>query len=819
MDTLGQDVRFALRTLQKSPVFAAAAVLSLAIGVGANTTVFTLLNAVLLAPLPFERPSELVAVYTTDRASSGGMGGLLSMSQPNLRDFRERNSALAGMAGYSLPQPVSLGAGGDPQPAYAELVTGEYFALLGVRPGHGRLFGPDEDRTPGAHPIAVASHGFWQRRLGGSTSIIGGDVLVNGAPFTLVGVAPEGFRGVNSLFSPDLWIPSMMYAQVLPTATRGFFEERRALLFYVAGRLKPGVTRREAEAHLQTIAAALEREYPGPNRGRSVTVRPLSQAMLFPTLRDAFVLGGLVLTVIVGLVLLVACANVAGLLMARAASRRQEIAVRIALGATRRRLVRQLLTESVLLALLAGAAGLAVALIARDAIWAMRPAMLADNLVDLPLDRRVLAFTAAISAVTGLLFGLLPALQASRPDVVDALKEETRSAGPTRRRLAITNVLVIAQVALSVVALAAAGLFVRSGQRAGDIDPGFAVDRLALIGVSPGQGGYGAARSRQFYERVLARAQELPGVESAAWTSVVPLTRFTLRTILREGDDPESQTGRQLAVVTVAGPGYFSTAGIDLVGGRDFTPQDREGSLPVAVVNDTLAERLWPGEPAVGKRFRFFTDAAHHQVVGVARTVKYQALGEDPRPAVYIPLDQNVGDTMVLLLRSADPPAALGAAERAIREIDRAVPIVTPFTMRGVLAQSLWPARLAAALLGVLGALALALAAVGLYGVLAYAVEQRAHEIGVRIALGATRARVVRMVMGRAVVLIGLGLVTGLAGALAVSRLVRRLLFGVSASDPTTFLSVSLLLVAVALLAAYAPARRASRLDALAVIR
>ncbi|HEY6214318.1 MAG TPA: ABC transporter permease [Vicinamibacterales bacterium] len=433
MDTLWHDVRYALRTIRKNPGFAAVAVLSLALGVGANTTIFTLLNAMLLSPLPVERPSELAAVYTVDQGTIGGFGNQGPISYLNLKDYRQRNEFFADMAGYSFPQPVSVITASTPQQAFAELVTGNYFTVLGVKASKGRVFTAAEDVTPGAAPVVVVSYGFWQRRLGGDPSAIGRVTPINGSGFTIVGVTPEGFRGVNSLISPDMWIPTMMSAQVLPTQLRGWIDERRALLFFAAGRLKPGATLRQAEANLKSIAAALEHEYPAPNKGRSVALRPLVEATIFPGLREIFVLGGAVLMTVVGLVLLIACSNVANLLMARASARSQEIAVRIALGASRARLFRQLLTESVVLAILGGVLGVGVAIAARDGIWSLRPPFLADNFVDLTIDARVLAFTAIVSLLTAGLFGVVPAIRASRPDLVDALKEETRGAGTARR--------------------------------------------------------------------------------------------------------------------------------------------------------------------------------------------------------------------------------------------------------------------------------------------------------------------------------------------------------------------------------------------------
>jgi putative ABC transport system permease protein len=523
-----------------------------------------------------------------------------------------------------------------------------------------------------------------------------------------------------------------------------------------------------------------------------------------------------VMMTIVGLVLLIACSNVANLLMARASTRRQEIAVRVALGASRSRLLRQLLTESVILAALGGILGVLVAVAARDGIWSMRPPFIADNFMDLSLDSRVLLFTALVSLATGVIFGVVPALRASRPDVVNELKEETRGGGGSRRRSALSRALVVAQVALSVVALVAAGLFLRSLGRANQIDPGFEVEHVAVVTVNPGQGGYDGERALEFFRTVHDRAAQVPGVQSTAWASSAPLTGSLFKTIIKEGENPDATTARTIATAVVTTPGYFQTLGIPLLQGRDFAETDRESSVHVAVVNQVLADRIWPRENAIGKRFRFFTDTTFREVVGVVKTSKYTTLGEDPQPAAFTPLQQDASDTMILFLRTAgDPAAPLGTAQREIRTQDPHVPLTTPYTMREILNQSLWPARLAAILLGALGLLALALASVGLYGVMAYSVTQRTREIGVRMALGADRSNVLGMVLRQAMTLVGIGLAVGVAGALALARVVTGLLFGMSAIDPATFGSVCVILVFVALIASSVPAWRASRLDPL----
>jgi predicted permease len=506
--------------------------------------------------------------------------------------------------------------------------------------------------------------------------------------------------------------------------------------------------------------------------------------------------------------------------MARASARSQEIAVRLAMGATRARLFRQLLTESVVLAVFGGVLGLGVAVAARDGIWSLRPPFLADNFVDLTIDTRVLTFTGIVSLLTGLVFGALPALRATRPDLVDALKEETRGAGTGRRRATLSRALVVAQVALSVVALVAAGLFLRSLGRATQIDPGFDVEHVGVVAVNAGQGGYDGERARQFFRTVHDRASQMPGVQSTAWANVAPLTGALFKTIIKEGENPEATTARVLATAIVSTPGYFETLEIPMLRGRDFTNTDREMSVHVAVINQTLADRVWPHEDPIGKQFRFFTDTSYRQVIGVAKTSKYTTVGEDPQPAVYTPLEQDFSDTMVLFVRTAgDPGQALGTVQREIRSLDSHVPLTNPFPMAEIVRQSLWPARLAAILLGAVGTLALTLASIGLYGVMAYSVVQRTREIGVRMALGADTSRVLTMVLGQAMLLAALGLTIGVTGALVLSRLVARLLFGMSATDPTTFAGVCALLLTVALAASYLPALRASRLDPIRALR
>jgi putative ABC transport system permease protein len=815
MERLWKDIRFALRTFTKSPAFAITAVVSLALGIGVNTTIFTIINTLFLNPLPVERVSEIVAVYTIDKNNTSQLGNVLQVSYPNYKDFRDRNSSFSSMAAYSFPIAGSVSTGGEGEPIFVELVTGNYFATLGVRPLLGRLVGTEDDRVPGASPVMVLGHRMWQRQFGGKRDVLGQTVMVNGTVFTVVGVAPEGFRGVNSLFGPDAWAPVMMYRELLPSQFRSWVDERRALAFNVAARLKPGVTIEQAGAEMVALAKSLETEYPAPNQGRTTTLRPLTTATIFPGVREALVLGGAVLMVIVGLVLLIACSNVANLLLARATARTQEIAVRLALGANRSRLVRQLMTENVLLSLIGGALGVLVAVWSLRVIWSTRPSLAPQNFVEPRLDATVLAFTLGISVVTGVVFGLAPAIQSSRASVVGALKDNTRSAGRRRRTFGLGNLLIVGQVALSLVALITAALFLRSSQAASHIDPGFDGEHVAVMTVTPGQQGYEQARGEQFYRDVLTAVRAVPGVTAASWGTNLPLFGFVQRSLFVEGRESLPPV---LTTTIDVDAGYFDTTSIALLRGRDFREADRTGP-PVAIVNDTMARRYWPNSDAVGKRFRFYVEQEYREVVGVVKTVKYATLGEDPQPAAYRPLQQAYSDTAVLYVRAArDPAAIIEPVRRVIHQHDPRIPVQNAQVVKDVISQSLWAVNLAAGLLGVFGLLALVLACVGLYGVMSYSVGQRTREIGLRMALGAGRGDVLGLVLRQGLTLVGAGVVLGVAGALAASRLVRTLLFQ-SPSDPLSFIGASGALIAVAVLASLVPARRASRVDPVITLR
>ena len=823
MATLLQDLKFGARLLAKSPAFTLVAALSLALGIGANTTIFTLVNAVLLNPLPVEDPSQLVNVFTTDERNSGGPAGTFLPSSPmNFKDLRDRNEVFSGLTAHAgLPLNISGGTG-EPQQVAGEIVTGNFFSVLGAKPLIGRAFLPDEDETPGAKLVCVLGYGEWQTRFGGDPAIVGRTITLNAQPFTVVGVMPKGFKGANAIGAPAVWVPYMTY----PQTVNGFLLElikpdnRRGLIFSATGRLKPGVTIQQAEANLRTIARQLEQAYPNENKDRGVRVIPLAQSTINPGFRSNIVIAGGLLMTIVGLVLLIACANVANLLLARAAMRQKEIALRLSLGATRGQLVRQLLTEGTLLALLGGAAGLLIAYWAQGVLWSYRPPFLNADSIDIHPDARVLLFTVGVSIATGVLFGLAPALHASRLDLAVELKEKTSAPAGSRSPFALRNLLVAGQIALSLVALVGAGLFLRSLQNAQRISPGFDVDHLAVLSFDLGAQGYTEERGKQFQQRVLERTSSIPGVQGATIASTVPLfAGGFLRTVFLEGQDATDRRAGKLVQITVAGAHYLDTLGIPLVRGRALSELDQPNTPAAVVINETMAKRFWPDQDPIGKRFKFFGQNNFQQVVGIARDSKYNFIGEDPAPHIYQATTQVYQPQLSLFVKAANPQAVLGTVRVEVQQLDRNLPLQNVFTLTEIFGQSLWAPRMAASLLAIFAALSLLLAVIGIYGVMAYSVSQRTRELGIRMALGATRTDVIRLVVGQGLRLTLIGVVVGLAASLALSRLVAALLLNVSPTDVVTFVAVPAVLALAALGASYLPALRATRIDPIVALR
>ncbi len=812
---LFQDLRYALRMLVKSPGFSFVAILSLALGIGANTAIFSLVNALLLRPLPVHDPKSLVIVSTTDQRNPG----TLPLSHLNFKDLRAQNGAFSDMAAITFNQ-VNYSHGQESEQIPVQIVTANYFSLLGAEPAVGRGFRPEEEAQ--ATPVAVVSHGFWERSLGSDPNAVGRTVTLNRTPYTVIGVAPRHFTGVFLGGGPALWLPMSRQVVVLPE----WYETRRGLFINGLARLKPGVTAEQARSNLRTVFANLEQAFPVDNKGRSATAVPLLQARLNPNGQGANVLvqQSTVLMIVVGIVLLIACANIANLLLSRASKRRREVAIRLALGAKRSRLVRQLLTESLLLSILGGIAGMALAWWTLDAIVAARlPLPFPIDRGALSLDPRVLGFTAALAILTGILFGLAPALQASRPDVVPVLKNELIPAATGRRGVraffTLRQLLVVAQVALSLMALIAAGLFLRDLQHAQRIDTGFETEGVLVMNFNLLREGYTPARGQVFYDQVVEKAGALPGVQGAAIAQAAPLAGGFARSVFPEGADTTT-TGRILVQVNTVGSGYFQTIGIPLVRGRDFTRADTAAAPKVVVVNETMAQQFWKGEEPLGKRFKFFGDEDYTTVIGVATDSKYNQVAEDAQNFIYQPLAQNYTPQATLHVRSAGDAASLASAVRsAARELDPSLSVFNIRTLEEQVSESLQPLQMNVIILAVFGGLALLLASIGLYGVASYSVAQRTREIGVRMALGAQPSSVLGLVLGQGMVLVAAGLLIGLVAAYSTAGLMRSLVVGVSPHDPATFAVTALVLGLVALLASYIPARRATRIDPLIALR
>ncbi len=810
--SLLQDLGYAFRSYRNSPTFVTVAVASLALGIGANSAIFNLVNAVLLRPLPVADPGQLLSLYTLDRSNPG----FLSCSFPNYRDYRDHNTVFSGLLLFSSV-PVNLTGEGDPQEFAAEIVSGNYFDVLGVQAVLGRTFTPEEDRTPGAQAVVVISHGFWQRTYGGSRQAIGRTIGLNNHLFTVIGVAPKNFHGVNALVNADFWTPLMMYRQIFPMAD--WVEQRRALLFTPVGRLKKGITRQAAEAEVRALAAGLAQAYPDDNRGRTAVLIPLAEAVIHPNHRGSFVLAGGVALGVSGLVLLIACANAGNLLLVRAAGRRKELALRLALGVSSGRLIAQLITESVLLSVMGGAAGLVVARWARDLLWTARPPWVLSGDAGPGLDVRVLGFTLFVSVVTGIIFGLAPALSATHTDLATDLRERTGSWTNPGHRLSLRTRLVMVQVAVSVIALTGAGLFVRSLRYAEQTDPGFETDHVATLGLNIRPRGFSEEAGREFYVRVLERARSSAGVEAASLASNAPFRVLRARSVSAEGQDAASGTNT-VALIDAVEPEYFQTVRIPLLRGRTFNDADSPVAPRVALVNETMARLFWSGKNPVGQRLRFFGESSFVEVVGLVRDSTYVSLGEPSRLMAYLCLRQNYSPAVTLYVRTAgNPTATISSVRREVQKLDPGILLAPPETVRQILRESLWEPRLGAILFGAFGVLAGLLTVAGIYGVISYSVDQRTREMGIRMALGAQARDVLRQVLAEGMILVAGGLVLGLLLTVPLSGVSASLLYGVSAHDPLTLAMVAAILLVTALAACYLPARRATRIDPLIALR
>ncbi len=804
-----QDVRYGLRILRRSPGTAAAAALSLALGIGANSAIYSWVRGVLIEPLSgVSQQEDIVVVANRSRS-----GAWRTLSYPDYVDLRDTCKTLDGLVVDSIVT-VSLGATGEARHAervYGSLVSGNYFDVLRTGMSLGRGFTRAEDEAPGRAPVVVLGHALWQRRFAGDPTIVGQTIPINGKPYAVVGVAPSDFYGVWSGLALDLWIPVMMQADVMP----GDLIRARGIHWLQGlGRLAPGATVEQASAEVKAAAERLAQAWPASSEGQTAAALPMwrspfgAQLFLTPVL--------LTLSGVVSLVLLLACANVANLLLARALGRRREMAIRLAVGASRRRLVRQMLVESVMLAGLGGLGGILIATAAGPLLATFNPPTDLMLRPGISVDAGVVAFTALLSLLTGIVFGLAPAFQSARAEVTVALRDE--SAAGSRHRSRLRDALVVAQVALSAVLLVGAGLFLRSLVAAERVDPGFNPRDLVLAGYNLFPNGYAPETGVAFHERLVRQLQSEPGVRAAGVAVRLPLGFEGISSMTVSIDGYSRRADEDLAIqYNVVSPGYLAAMQIPIVAGRDFTFDDRADTTRVMIVNRTMAERYWKGDP-LGRTVRIAETA--YQIVGVVPTGKYQTIAEDPRPFFYVPLRQMYRSNAIIHVRTSESAgAALQRIRGVVSALDPNLPIFATRTGEQQMAYGTFANRIAASFLGLFGALALLLAGVGLYGVMAFGVAQRTREIGIRMALGARPSDILRSITSHGLRVAFVGLVIGGAGALASLPLASRLLVGVGPRDAATYAGVAVVLTLVALLASGIPGLRAARLNPVEALR
>ncbi len=806
MNGLLRDFRFAGRELSRRPWLNGLAVLSLALGIGANTALFSVIDAVLWRGASGQDEERLAHIYFSD---SGGFA-YATFSVPDYLDLRRSATSFEQIAAQQMGIAASA-AGERSELLFGEEVSANYFGVFGLEPQLGRSFHTDEDEPGTSAPVVILGEGLWHRRFGGDPEVIGKSLVLNGQPFTVIGVAPKGYKGSFSVVAVDYFIPLSMSRRI---AEHDRLTERGSRSLFVEGRLKPGISPQVAEAEMGAIAARLAAAYPDTNEDRKITVVPAEEVALNPGIDKPIKAVAALLMTVVGLVLLIACSNIANLLLARASDRGREIALRLALGSGRFRLIRQLLSESFLLAALGGVAGLGVAMLLAQLLVRATPELPIPVVLDVSLNGRVLLFTFGVALVTGLACGLAPARSASRADLVTSLKGGVGGLAAGRRRFILRNVLVVAQVAVSTLVLIGGGLFLRSLASFEKVDPGFALRDGVMIQLAPGIGNrLSEEQGRVYYRQVVERLSALPGVRSAAVVGHLPLGGSIHTTSMAaEGQVVEDWDQAPEIDMVEIGSGYFRTLGIDLVAGRDFGPSETADSPRVVILNQTAASQHFPGVSALGKKVRFGEDEPWHEVVGVAADGKYRTLGESPRPFVYTAHEQDWNAMAAVVVAVAgDARPLVGPIRRTVEEIDREVPIFELKTLTEHLAFMLFPARMGALILGLLGLLGILLAAVGIYGVVAYSVARRRREVGIRMAVGAETRDVVRLVVGEGMRTVGIGLGLGILLALAASQLLRQFLFGINAVDPLTFVIIPTLIAAVALLANFLPARTAAR--------
>lgn len=815
MEGLLQDLRFGFRTLLKNPGVSAVAILAIALGTGANSAIFSVVNAVVLRPLPYESPDRVVLVWGKTPASSRE-----AISVPDFFDYQGENQVLEQMAVFAYDD-FNLSTGDEPEHVQGTMVSANYFSVLGTNFSQGTGFRPEADQ-PGASRVAIVSHGLWRRRFGSDPNLVGQTVLLNNASFTVVGIATPSFQSPIPEDRPQLWVPLSLDGgdrlRVPSYGSPDSMTDRKSRFLIGIARLKPGVTPKQAQTDLETVASRLEQQFKDTNSGISASVVPLREHII-GKIQSAL----MVLLAAVGFVLLIACANVANLLLARAAVRQKEIAIRAALGAGRLRLIRQLLTESLLLAVVGGAFGLLLAYGEIRLLLSLNPGNI-PRLTEIDIDSRVLGFTFLIAILTGIVFGLAPALQASKTDLNETLKEGARGSTGGINRQRVRSLLVVSEVALTVLLLIGAGLMMKSFYSLQKVNTGFDPENTLTMMVSLPASRYTEDHQiGAFFEHALKRIEVLPGVQSVGAVTSLPLTttaiirlRFTV-----DAHPPTNPSEVPRANFRSISHNYFRAMRISLLKGRYFTEQDRDKSPPVVIINETMADRYWPGEDPIGKRLTIpFLGGVSREIVGKVADVKHSSLDTESGAEMYVPYLQKPFNFMALVIHSASDPLKLtGAVRSEILSVDKNQPVYDVKTMQQVVGESVSQPRLYAMLLGVFATLALILAAVGIYGVMSYSVTQRTHEIGIRMALGAQRGDILKMVVGQGMLLAVIGVVTGLVAAFLLTRVMESLLFGVGARDLATFIGIPLVLAAVAFLSSYIPAKRATRVDPMAALR
>jgi predicted permease len=811
MSTLLQDLKYGFRVLAKSPGFVAVCTLTLGLGIGANSTIFSWINSTLLNPLPgVKRSTELVSLTRGVRESPNP-----PFSYADYKDLRERNRSFSGMLGYHIGDSIALTGGGKPERLLGMLVSANYFEVLRVRPIMGRGFLPAEELKPAGAPVAVISYGLWQTRFGQDASVIGRTLEINQHPFTIVGVTPVDFQGSMTGLSPDIYIPLVM-DPVVSAGWRRLYERETSWL-NVYGRLRAGVELRQAQEEMNVLMQQIVKQFPDSHLGpNDITLDPLWRSPFGLNSATSTLLP--MLQALAGALLLLACANVANLLLVRGVGRRREIAIRLSMGAGRGRLVRQFLVESLLLALAGGAVAMLLTVWTAGTFADFIPPTSIPISINIRADRTVLLVTLLLSALTGVIFGILPALRSSRIAPATVLKEEAGTVTGGLHKSLLAGGLVVAQISLSLVLLISSGLLIRSFRAAQRFDTGFDPNHVLLASFDLLPFGYSRATGIEFDRQLLAKLESLPGVESVTLANWVPLgTGHHTATVDPEGYVPQPHEQMDIMRADV-GPNYLRTMRIPLLAGRDFTPRDAAQTQPVAIVNQALADRYWPHQDALGKRLRAQGDS--FTVVGVARNSNYGRLNETPQPIIYLPLLQDFYHDAVIHARvSGDPAAFVPVVEKTVHELNADLPLFNVMPLKTVIKLASTMERIAGTFVGVFGLLALVLAAVGIYGVVAYSTRQRSHEIGIRMALGAERVDVLRLVLGQGLRLALSGVGIGLAMSFAATRFLRTWLFGVAATDPLTYAGVVLLLGAVALAACYVPARRATRVEPTEALR